>query len=140
DPLLPTQILWINLVTDGLPALALASDNRESSILNEKPRDPKEAILTPQRIAFILLVGLSLATVLILIFNFLLQGNSQTYSKTIIFNLLIFSHLTLAFLVRGKAIFKFNKLLVLSAILTITLQFIITTQSFTQQIFQLGLK
>ncbi len=140
DPLLPTQILWINLVTDGLPALALASDNRESSILNEKPRDPKERILTPKRIGFILAIGLTLATILILIFNSLLEHNSQIYSKTIIFNVLIFSHLGLAFLVRGRAMFKFNKLLVFSVILTIILQFTITTVPFFQDIFKLGLR
>ncbi|MBI3984314.1 MAG: cation-translocating P-type ATPase [Candidatus Levybacteria bacterium] len=140
DPLLPTQILWINLVTDGLPALALASDNKESSILNEKPRDPKERILTPQRIAFILIIGLTLASALILLFNLLLQTKSEIYSKTIIFNTLIFSHLALAFLVRGRAMFKFNKLLVVSVILTVILQFTITTVPFFKEIFKLGLR
>lgn len=139
DPLLPTQILWINLVTDGLPALALASDNKDSSIINDKPRDPKESILTPKRIGFILAIGLTLAAILILIFNSLLQTHSQVYSKTIIFNVLIFSHLALAFLVRGKAMFKFNKILVLAVILTIILQLIITTVPFFQDIFKLGL-
>ena len=138
DPLLPTQILWINLVTDGLPALALASDNKDSSIISEKPRDPKERILTPKRIGFILAVGFTLAAILILIFNSLLEENSQIYSKTIIFNVLIFSHLGLAFLVRGRAMFKFNKLLVFSVILTIILQFTITTVPFFQDIFKLG--
>ncbi len=140
DPLLPTQILWINLVTDGLPALALASDNKDSSILNEKPRDPKERILTPRRIAFILAVGFTLAIALISLFSFLLQTKSEIYSKTIIFNVLIFSHLALAFLVRGRSMFKFNKILVLSVILTIILQFTITTVPFFQDIFKIGLK
>lgn len=140
DPLFPTQILWINLVTDGLPALALASDNKDSTIINEKPRDPKERILTPKRIGFILTIGLTLAIALILLFNLLLEHKSEVFSKTIIFNVLIFSHLAMAFLVRGRAMFKFNKLLVASVILTIILQLTITTVPFFQAIFKLGLK
>lgn len=139
DPLLPTQILWINLVTDGLPALALASDNKNSSVLREKPRDPKQGILTLPRLSLIASIGLFLSIVLIIIFAFLLNNHSQQIAKTIIFNLLIFSHLILAFLVRGKAIFKLNKLLVLSLVLTIVLQFLITTTSPLKEIFKLGL-
>lgn len=138
DPLIPTQILWINLVTDGLPALALASDNRNRSVLKEKPRDPKQQILTPKRIGLILTVGFALAIILIITFNYLLQTRSEIFAKTIIFNLLIFSHLLLAFLVRGGSILKFNKILVLSILLTIILQLTITTVPFFQELFHLG--
>ena len=139
NPLIPTQILWINLVTDGLPALALASDNRNKEVLKEKPRNSKQQILTGKRLGFISVVGFSLAFFLLVVFSFLLQGNSEKFSRTIIFNLLIFSHLTLAFLVRGGSIFKFNKLLVLSVFITAILQIIITTVPFFQNIFHLGL-
>lgn len=138
DPLIPTQILWINLVTDGLPALALASDNRDIGILKEKPRDPRQPILTAKRLGLILTVGFTLAIILILIFNFLLQTRSEVFSKTIIFNLLIFSHLTLAFLVRGGSIFKYNKILFVSVAATVVLQLAITTIPFFQKIFHLG--
>lgn len=138
DPLLPTQILWINLVTDGLPALALASDNRNSSVLAQKPRNPKTGILNGKRLLFIFSVGLSISTLLIFIFSELLQSNSQVFSRTIIFNLLITSHMILAFLIRGKSIFKFNKLLVFAVFLTLILQAIITTTPFFQNLFEIG--
>ncbi len=138
NPLIPTQILWINLITDGLPALALASDNRDRGVLKEKPRDPKQQILTGKRLGFIAVVGFSLSALLLIVFSFLLQSKSEIFSRTIIFNLLIFSHMTLAFLVRGGSIFKFNKLLVLSVFITIILQALITTVPFFQNIFHLG--
>nr|MBI5455734.1 cation-translocating P-type ATPase [Candidatus Levybacteria bacterium] len=140
NPLIPTQILWINLITDGLPALALASDNRDRSVLKEKPRDPKQQILTGKRLGFIIIVGFSLSLALLIVFSFLLQKNGETFSRTVIFNLLIFSHMALAFLVRGGSIFKFNKLLVLSVFITIVLQLMITNVAFFQEIFHLGFK
>src|SRR5690606_31362569 len=42
-PLLATQILWINLVTDTLPAIALGMDPGEKDVMSRKPRDPKES-------------------------------------------------------------------------------------------------
>src|SRR3989344_1534937 len=139
DPLLPTQILWINLVTDGLPALALASDNRSSSILKERPRDIRQNILTPKRIGFILTFGFVIAGALLLLFSKLLEGNSEIFARTIVFNVLVFSHMALAFIVRGRSIFKMNKILIASVIVTICLQLLITLSPF-QKFFYLGLE
>ncbi|OGH10788.1 MAG: hypothetical protein A3B38_03750 [Candidatus Levybacteria bacterium RIFCSPLOWO2_01_FULL_36_13] len=139
DPLLPTQILWINLVTDGLPALALASDNRSSAVLKERPRDINQGILTPHRIGLILAIGFGLSALLLVLFYFLLQNKSEIFARTIIFNVLVFSHMSLAFLVRGHSILKLNKLLVASVILTIVLQLVITLSPL-QKFFYLGLK
>ncbi|MBE3576342.1 MAG: cation-translocating P-type ATPase [Limnochordales bacterium] len=44
--LTPIQILWVNLVTDGLPALALGVEPPEKGVMNERPRDPKEGIFS----------------------------------------------------------------------------------------------
>lgn len=44
-PILPVQILWINLVTDGLPAVALSMDPKEPDIMQRPPRDPRQGIL-----------------------------------------------------------------------------------------------
>ncbi|MFH1832818.1 MAG: cation-translocating P-type ATPase [Candidatus Levyibacteriota bacterium] len=137
-PLLPTQILWINLVTDGIPALALASDNRDPQLIKDKPRNPKSPLLEKGNVMFITIVGFGLSFFLLLVFKILLNSQTELFSRTIIFNLLIFIHLGMAFLVRGKMIFKMNRLLVLGVLGTITLQIIITTIPFFQQIFHLG--
>jgi len=138
-PLLPTQILWINLVTDGLPALALASDRTNTNLLKNKPRDPNAPLLEKNQFLFILIVGFSLSFFLIGLFHILLGSFTQKYSQTIIFNILIFSHLLLAFVIRGKSFFRKNPLLIFSTIATIVMQIAITTVPFLQNIFHVGL-
>lgn len=139
NPLLPTQILWINLVTDGIPALALASDTKDPGVLKHNPRNPNAPILSNHRLVFILVVGFSLSLFLLFIFKTLLDANySETLARTIIFNTLILSHMTIAFIVRKGSIFKMNKFLVIGVLVTLLLQAIITFTPFFQTIFHLG--
>jgi Ca2+-transporting ATPase len=57
-PLLPVHILWVNLVTDTFPALALGMDPGDPDIIKERPRDPKESLFAHGGTAFCLLNGL----------------------------------------------------------------------------------
>lgn len=139
NPLLPTQILWINLVTDGIPALALASDAKDPSVLRRKPRNPNAPILSNHRLVFILTVGFLLSILFLAIFKLLLDiTSSETFARTIVFNALIFSHMTIAFIVRGGSIFKMNKFLIIGVLVTLLLQAMITFTPFFQNIFHLG--
>lgn len=139
QPLLPTQILWINLVTDGLPALALAGDTKDKGLLSRQPRDPNSQILTKKRILFIGSVGFGLSFILLILFKILLSSYSETFSRTITFNALIILHLFIALAVRRGSFLQPNKLLILTFIGTFLLQILITTVPFFQNIFHLGL-
>lgn len=57
-PLLPLQLLWLNIVTDSLPALALGSEESRKEEMQKKPRDPKEGILDNTK-SFILIAGIA---------------------------------------------------------------------------------
>lgn len=65
-PLLPTQILWLNLVTDGVTGVSLAVEPGHNDALNEKPRSAKENVLSKEVIPFLILMAgtMLLATVI----------------------------------------------------------------------------
>ena len=135
--LLPTQILWINLVTDGLPALALASDNRDKDLLKRKPRDPNVPILTKKRMLFIAIIGFGSSAMLLIIFKLLLGKTSDMFARTVVFNLLVLLHLFIPFAVRG-GFWPMNKFLLWSLAATFAAQAVITFTPFFQNIFHLG--
>ena len=56
-PLTPLQLLWLNMVTDTFPALALAMEPGDTSVMRRPPRDPQEAILSPVFVSSILVYG-----------------------------------------------------------------------------------
>jgi Ca2+-transporting ATPase len=60
-PLLPIQILWINLVTDGLPGLALAAEPAERNVMQRPPRPPRESVFAHGLGSHALVVGLVMA-------------------------------------------------------------------------------
>lgn len=137
-PLLPTQILWINLVTDSLPALALATGSKDGSVLSHTPRDPKKPILDLNRTLLIFLIGLSLSTLLLFIFSFLLQTNSEKQARTVVFNLLIYFHMLIAMILGRHSLKHGHIFLILTVVITLVLQLLINSVPFFQEIFHLG--
>ena len=67
--LIPVQILWINLVTDGLTALALGLEPAERDVMQRRPRDPEESILTRNAYLVILILGVWLGLLTIYAFS-----------------------------------------------------------------------
>jgi Ca2+-transporting ATPase len=70
-PLIAIQILWVNLATDGLPAIALSVDPAEKGIMKQKPRDPKESIFSRPVVSLMIIGGVWSAFVNLLMFFWL---------------------------------------------------------------------
>ncbi len=81
-PLLPIQILWLNLVTDTFPALALAMEPAEPGVMDRPPRDPRAAILSPSFLRAITFHGTTIATVTLLAFWWARSASPSTASTT----------------------------------------------------------
>lgn len=135
--LLPTQILWMNLVTDSLPALALATGNKDGAVLTKKPRDPKAPFLNTDRILLIALIGFSLSTALLGVFVYLLTIFPEAVARTCVFDLLIFSHMGIVMAFGWHSIKKGHIFLIFTVVFIIFLQLLITFTPIFQAIFRL---
>lgn len=97
EPLLPItalMILWINLVSDGIPALALGVEPPEANIMARKPRARNESFFADNLGARILIRGLALGWLSYFMFDYALDnGSSLAYAETLAFSTLIFSQL-----------------------------------------------
>lgn len=81
-PLAPIQILWINLVTNGLPALALGVEPTEPRLMQRPPRDPRQAILGKQEYLTMLAAGSIMAVGALGVFAWLMGDPGNTESPT----------------------------------------------------------
>ncbi|AZO95198.1 calcium-translocating P-type ATPase, SERCA-type [Halocella sp. SP3-1] len=103
-PLLPIQILWVNLVTDGLPALALGMDNDSDDVMEKPPRDPEESILAGGMVAHLVsqgsLIGISTMTAFLIAIYHL--GVDLNTARTMAFSTLVFSQLFFVFSCRSE--------------------------------------
>ncbi|MBW4089838.1 MAG: cation-translocating P-type ATPase [Proteobacteria bacterium] len=86
-PLLPIHILWINLVTDGLPGLALAAEPAEPDVMHRPPRPPREGLLDPEMTLQIIWVGLLMAGITLLTQAFSVHGEDGHW-QTMVFTVL----------------------------------------------------
>jgi len=100
-PLLPIHILWINLVTDGIPGLALTAEPGEKNIMSRPPRTPKESIFAHGLGAHIIWVGLLMGFVSITT-QALFIDSIQTHWQTMVFTVLCLSQMGHVLAVRSE--------------------------------------
>ena len=97
-PLLPVHLLWINLVTDALPALTLVADPLPPNIMQRRPRPAQEKILGRVEWSRIIVVGLIEGVVCLSMYWYLLnQTGNETQARSLTFTTLVFSQLLRSF-------------------------------------------
>lgn len=103
-PLLAIQILWINLMTDSLPALALGVEPPERDIMCRKPRPPHEPVITLRRGMVMLAHAILIAAVTALGFAFVYQGNETSLdrARTVAFCVVAYAQLFYSFSCRSQ--------------------------------------
>lgn len=141
-PLLAIHILWINLITDGLPGLALASEPEEDNIMNRAPRNPSENIFAGGMAWHILWVGLLMGIVTLGMQAWTIN-HGDSHWQTMTFTVLCFSQLGHVIAIRSerKSIFRIgilsNKPMLLTLVITIGLQLMIIYTPFFNDIFKI---
>jgi len=145
-PLLATQILWINLVTDGGPALALGVDPADPDVMSQRPRPRSESVITPSMWVEILLSGAIIAAGTLLVLDASLPGGfiagrgTITHAQTMAFNTLAFFSIFMVFNARSQQRSAFsglfsNRWLWGAVILSLLLQFVVIYVPPLQQAF-----
>jgi Ca2+-transporting ATPase len=126
-PLLPIHILWINLVTDGLPGLALAGEHAERNIMQRPPRPPSESVFAHGMWQHILWVGLLMGGVSLLTQAWSIHSGTAHW-QSMVFTVLTLSQLGHVLAIRSEreSLFKqgvfSNQPLIASVLLTFALQ------------------
>ena len=100
-PLLPIHILWINLVTDGLPGLALTTQREERGIMQRPPRPPRESLFSGGIWQYILFFGLLIAG-LTLAAQFWAIRSEVAAWQTMAFTVLTFTQLVNVVMIRNE--------------------------------------
>jgi Ca2+-transporting ATPase len=100
-PLLPLQLLWINLVTDGLPALALVMDPPETDVMSRPPRATDEPILGRPEWRLILGAGLLQTLATLGVFVWALRDRDLAEARSLAFAVLVFGELFKSFAFRS---------------------------------------
>ena len=150
EPLLPIHILWINLVTDSLPALALAFDHANKDIMKRKPIKPGKGIFTKGMTLRIIYQGIMIGTITLIAFCIGLgtpgveEHMKIKVGQTMAFCVLALSQLVHVFNIRNnkESIFKTgilnNSKLILAIITSATLMFVILLIEPLRNIFSIS--
>ena len=134
-PLIPIQLLWLNLVTDSFPALALGVERGEADIMNEPPRDPDEPILDTEIKITVAIqsIAITVATLLAYLVGLKWYGQAEGlhHARTMAFSTLIICELLRAYSSRSidKTVFEIgvftNKKLVFATLFSFMLMLVV---------------
>jgi Ca2+-transporting ATPase len=140
-PLLPLQILWINLLTDGLPALALGVEPAEEDVMRRPPRPPEEGVLGRGTWGYILAVGTLLGVLCLLVALPLFRAGDPVW-RTALFTTLTFAQMAHVLAIRSvrdplyRRGLLSNLPLLLSVCLTVLLQLAVVYAPPLQAVFR----
>ncbi len=128
--LLPIHILWINLISDGLPAISLSFEKAEKNIMSRPPRPAGENVFANGRGAHMIWVGMLMAAITLLLQHWAIKN--ELHWQTIVFNVLCLSQMAHVLAIRSNSRSLFhsgllsNKPLLFSVIISIILQLSVT--------------
>jgi Ca2+-transporting ATPase len=140
-PLLPLQILWVNLVTDGLPGLALSIEPAEKDTMQRPPRSPKENIFARGMARDVLWIGLLMGLVSLAIGIAPWRSENPAW-QTMIFTTLTMAQMGNALAIRSERFSLFqiglrsNLPMVWAVLSTLALQLVLIYAPFAQNIFE----
>lgn len=138
--LLPIHILWINLISDGLPAISLSFEKAEKDIMNRPPRPSQENIFSNGRGMHMIWVGMLMAGIALSLQGWAIRNG--LHWQTIVFNVMCLCQMGHVLAIRSdnQSLFSIglfsNKPLILSVSAAFLLQFIITYVPFFHPIFK----
>jgi calcium-translocating P-type ATPase len=145
-PLLPTQILWINLLTDTAPALALGVDRSSDDVMSRPPRGKAERIIDREMQSGVLVVGAVMAASTLFTLDLKLPGgfiegsSSETEARTAAFTVLVLAQLFNCFNSRSERTSAFHAffagwVLWLAVGVSLVLQLLVVSVPFLNQAF-----
>lgn len=143
-PLLPLHLLWINLVTDGFPALALVMDPADPDVMKRPPRRADEPILGREEWLTIAFTGALQTAATLGIFVWALQDRNVTEARNLAFSVIVFAELFRAFAARSSTrLFwevgaRSNLTLLIVVLVSVLAQLAIHHFPATQRLFQIG--
>jgi magnesium-transporting ATPase (P-type) len=133
-PLVAIQLLWLNIVTDGLQDFALSFEGAEEDIMTNKPIDPKETIFNKKLLTEVLLAGISIGLMVFIVWLFLIKGLNMDVklARGYIMLLMVFMQNMHVLNCRSekesifKLSFKANPLVIITILFAIILQIIVS--------------
>lgn len=145
-PLLPVQLLWLNLVTSGIQDIGLAFEKGEPGAMKRKPRKTNEKIFNTQMISQTLVSGLTMGTIALGFWYYLIevQGMNESYARNIIFLLMVLMQNVHVFDCRSEFVSAFkipisrNYFLIIGVLIAQGIHILSMQLPFMQEILQIG--
>lgn len=144
-PLVAIQLLWLNIITDGMQDVALSFEKTEKDVMSAKPRSTKESLFSKDLMIEVLILGISISLVVFLTWKFMLDNETDLITaRSVIMMLMVFIQNVDVLNCRSekKSVFKKtlldNKIVILTVFGSIILQIIVSELDFTAKFLKVN--